>query len=56
MKTQLDRVRITANHYRDAKASLDIQIREAREQGHSLRQIAEEAGVSYEKVRRICTE
>lgn len=54
--TQIDRVRIFATNHRDAKDALDIQIREAREQGFPLRTIADAAGMSYETVRRICSE
>ncbi len=54
--SQLDRVRLCAENQLDAKQRLDIQIREAREQGLPLRVIAEAAGMSYETVRRICTE
>ncbi len=53
-RTQIDRVRMFATNHRDAKEALDIQIREAREQGFALRTIAEAAGMSYETVRRIC--
>jgi hypothetical protein len=45
-----------ATNFAVAKASLDIQIRQARQQGHSLREIAEAAKMSYETVRRICSE
>ncbi len=55
-RTQIDRVRMFAKNHAEAKAALDIQIREAREQGFALRTIAEAAGMSYETVRRICTE
>ncbi len=54
--SQLDRVRLEAENLLDSKQRLDIQIREAREQGLPLRTIAEAAGMSYETVRRICTE
>lgn len=54
--TNLDLVRIFAEAATHAKQGLDIQIREARKDGHSLRAIAEAADLSYETVRRICAE
>ena len=51
---QIDRVRMFAANFRDARERRDVQIREAREQGHTLRAIGDAAGLSYEQVRRIC--
>ncbi len=48
------RVRIAAENARNAREHLEVQIRDAREKGVTLRAIAEVAGMSYETVRRIC--
>ena len=51
--TPEDRVRIAAEAERDARRFLELQIRDAREKGTSLREIAKAAGMSHESVRRI---
>jgi len=51
--TPEDRVRIAARAAADAQRFLEVQVKDAREKGTSLRAIAEAAGVSHEQVRRI---
>lgn len=50
----MDDLRMLASAFRDLHTARDTLIREARKQGHSLRAIADAAGLSYETVRRIC--
>jgi hypothetical protein len=54
-RTDLDRVRISAEAARTGQAMLEAQIRQARSSGHSYREIAKEAGLSHEQVRRIAS-
>jgi hypothetical protein len=44
------------NHWREDTAALDAAIVEAVTDGASLRQVAEAAGVSHEKVRQVALE
>lgn len=46
-------MRIAAQAAADAQRFLEVQVKDAREKGTSLRAIAEAAGVSHEQVRRI---
>lgn len=52
MKRELRNVASAASRQQQAAVTLEMRIREAREAGCSLRQIAAAAGVSYETVRR----
>ncbi len=52
--TPIIRVRTAAHKAAVARTRLHVEIREAREQGRPLREIAKAADMSYETVRRIC--
>lgn len=55
MTPPLVRVARTSKRYRDARRELEAAIRDAREDGSSLRVIAVAAGLTPETVRRIST-
>ena len=52
---QLVRIAIATHRATAARERFHIEIREAREQGHTLRAIAAAAGLSHEQVRKICS-
>ena len=55
MTDQLREVQDAAIHVHAARAALERAVFEARLAGHSLRAIADRAGLSHEQVRRMST-
>jgi len=55
MTDPLEAVRTAAANAASSRSSLDQAIAEAHKAGHSLRAIAEAAGLSHEQIRKIVT-